>query len=304
MNCKVFTLALLLFCFAKNVPAQENSLAVEASACDEKQQGYDAKTMEYRAVDKASLIAVKSSGIIQKNGTNLLPAVIDIIAYRLIDEYLQNVEHKVTVSEPNRVCVNVTGNLEISTDELKALIKEHKEAAEPARINPEAEVKMAEEVAEEVKKATAFKPKNLDEKKLLYIKNMSFWDGTDTNHYADMLKEQFSHSDYYFVTDNIDLADFVVVPALKKAVVDKIDDTNHKMQMVVELQVLSPHYNDFTPIQQEQTHFILFAADKDEQQVADSLIQKLLTRSAVDANGKIHKYLQNELEKNELKSKK
>lgn len=304
MSRKVLTFVLLLLCFAKNVPAQENSLTVEASACDEKQQGFDAKTMEYRAVDKASLIAVKSSGIIQKNGTNLLPSVVDIIAYRLIDEYLQNVEHKITVSEPNRVCVNVTGNLEINTDELKALIKEHNEAAEPARINPEAEVKMAEEVAEEVKNATAFKPKNLNEKKLLYIKNMSFLDGTDTNHYTDMLKEQFSHSDYFFVTDNIDLADFVVVPALKKAVVDKIDNTNHKMQMVVELQVLSPHYNDFLPIQHEQTHFILFAADKDEQQVADSLMQKLLTRSAVDANEKINKYLQNELEKNELKSKK
>ena len=167
MSRKVLTFVLLLLCFAKNVPAQENSLTVEASACDEKQQGFDAKTMEYRAVDKASLIAVKSSGIIQKNGTNLLPSVVDIIAYRLIDEYLQNVEHKITVSEPNRVCVNVTGNLEINTDELKALIKEHNEAAEPARINPEAEVKMAEEEAEEVKNATAFKPKNLNEKKLL-----------------------------------------------------------------------------------------------------------------------------------------
>lgn len=304
MSRKVLTFVLLLLCFAKNVPAQENSLTVEASACDEKQQGFDAKTMEYRAVDKASLIAVKSSGIIQKNGTNLLPSVVDIIAYRLIDEYLQNVEHKITVSEPNRVCVNVTGNLEINTDELKALIKEHKEAAEPARINPEAEVKMAKEVAAEVEKATSFKPQSLKEKKLLFIENMKFWDGSDTNHYTQMLKEQFSGSDYYYVTDNKDLADFVVTPSLNKSAVDKIDSSNHKMQMSVELRTVSPTETDFVPIQQEQTHFILFAADKDEQEIADNLIKKLLTAASKDADAKINRFLQNELEKNNVKRKK
>ena len=300
----IFILALVMFLTAHAAKAFAESAAVEASACDEKQEGFDAKTMEYRAVDKASLIAVKSSGLIQKNGQNLTPAVIDIIAYRLIDEYLLNVKHEVTISEPNRVCVQVSGDLEIADDELKALIKEHKEAAEPARINPDAEVKMAKEVAAEVEKTTSFKPQNLSEKKLLFVDDMKFWNGTETNHYTKMLKELFSKSDYYYVTDDKTLADFVVIPSLNKSVVDKIDNTNHKMQMVVELKTISPTNQAFVPIQQEQTHFILFGADKDEQEIADNLIKKLLTMASKDADGKINRFLQNELEKTKVKGKK
>lgn len=297
----------LALCLQNSAYAQDNeviSQAVEADACDDRQQDFDKQTMEYRAVDKASLTAVKSAGVIQKYGSDLTHAVIDIIAYRLIDEYLANVEHQVTLSEVNRVCVHVSANLEISADELKSLIEEHKKAAEPARINPDAEVKMAAEVAEEVKQKTAFKPQNLKEKKLVYIENMKFWDDTDTNHYTDFLKEQFSHSDYYFVTNDKNLADFVIEPELTKAEVDKIDDTNHKMQMVVVLQTIAQHDADFKPLKQEQNHFVLFAADKDEQQMADNLIIKLLTRAAADANNKINKFLQDELEKNKITGKK
>lgn len=301
-NKYIFTLALLA-CL-KVLPASAEFKNVEADACDDRQEGFDAKTMEYRAVDKASLTAVKTSGVIQKHNSSLSPAVVDIIAYRLIDEYLQNVKHTITLSEPNRVCVKVTADLEIDDKELSALVEEHKKAAEPAHINPDAETKMAEEVAEEVNNKTAFKPQNLKEKKLLYIADMKFWDKTENNHYTDWLKEQFSHSDYYYITDNKDLADFVVTPLLNKAVVDKIDKTNRKMQMVVELRTEAAFYSDFMPIQQEQTHFILFAADKDEQQIADTLIKKLLTSAVNDANNKINKYLQNKLEKNELNHKK
>ena len=141
----------LALCLQNSAYAQDNAVIsqmVESDACDDRQQDFDKQTMEYRAVDKASLIAVKSAGIIQKYGKNLAPSVVDIIAYRLIDEYLTNVEHNVTLSEVNRVCVHVSANLEISADELKSLIEEHKKAAEPAHINPDAEVKMAAEVAE------------------------------------------------------------------------------------------------------------------------------------------------------------
>ena len=76
------------------------------------------------------------------------------------------------------------------------------------------------------------------------------------------------------------------------------------MQMAVELRTVSPTETDFVPIQQEQTHFILFAADKDEQEIADNLIKKLLTAASKDADAKINRFLQNELEKNNVKRKK
>ena len=78
----------LALCLQNSAYAQDNAVIsqmVEADACDDRQQDFDKQTMEYRAVDKASLIAVKSAGIIQKYGENLTPSVVDIIAYRLID---------------------------------------------------------------------------------------------------------------------------------------------------------------------------------------------------------------------------
>lgn len=126
MQGNKYIFALTLLACLKVLPAAAEFKNVEASACDEKQDGFDAKTMEYRAVDKASLTAVKTSGIIQKHSGNLSPAVVDIIAYRLIDEYLQNVKHTITLSEPNRVCVKVTADLEIDDKELAALVEEHK----------------------------------------------------------------------------------------------------------------------------------------------------------------------------------
>ena len=298
-------LAAIVLAFPFSVWAENSGpVEVSADACDDRQQGYDAKTMEYRAVDKASLIAVKSSGLIQKYDDKLSPTVLDIVAYRLIDEYLHDVKHEITHSSSNRVCVHVKANLVISPIEMGALIKEHKEAAEPARINPDAEVQMASEVAEEINKTTALKPQNLKEKKLLYIENIKFWDGSENNHYADILKELFSDSEYYFVTADKGVADYMVTPSLKKAEVDKIDANNHKMKMLIEIQVDATNEKDFKTIKQEQNHFVLFSADKDEQQVADTLIKKLLARAAKEVDGKLNRHIQNELEKNKVLGKK
>ena len=88
-----------------------------------------------------------------------------------------------------------------------------------------------------------------------------------------------------------------------RAEIDKIDNTNHKMQMIIVLQASSPRDSDFSELNQEQNHFVLFAADKDEQEMADTLIRKLLTRAANDISGKINSYRQKSLEKSKLNKK-
>ena len=96
----------------------------------------------------------------------------------------------------------------------------------------------------------------------------------------------------------------MVTPSLKKAEVDKIDANNHKMKMLIEIQVDATNEKDFKTIKQEQNHFVLFSADKDEQQVADTLIKKLLARAAKEVDGKLNRHIQNELEKNKVLGKK
>lgn len=268
---------------------------VTADACDERQVNDDKKTAENRAVDKAGLSAVKLAGFIQKLYPDLSASALDLISYQIIDEYMMGQKHTVTLSDAERVCVKLEAMVELTTEELARLVEEYRNSDAPAE--------QIAEVVEEVNQKLAFKPRTLSDKKLLYIRNMVFWNGDETNHYKDLLTGLFSHSQYFYVTDDEKLADFTVTPRLKKADVDEIDKHNHKMQMQVELEVLSRTIEEFSPIAEHQNHFILFAADKDEQKIADDLLRKLLSKAANDASAKIDNFEAKRIENIELHGK-
>ncbi len=265
---------------------------VEADACDDRQSDDDKETALNRAIDKASLSAVKLSGIIQKQNDKIYASVLDVISYHIIDNYLFDVEHEVTYDDAKRVCVKVKGNVAIPTDELNSLIEEYKSTMTPESLA---------EISEDVKQNVAFKPNSLSERKLVYINNMRFWDGSETDHYAEEIKKLFDDNEYFFITDKKDTADFVITPVLEKAQVDKIDDSNHKMQMILNTEIVSDKINGFNKAEDVQNHFILFSADKDEQEIADDLIKKLLKKSAYGTSGKIEEAIQNHLKQQEVK---
>lgn len=283
--------ALLCAMWSTSVRAAENEMisqSVAADACDERRADDDVKTAENRAVDRAGLSAVKLSGIIQQQYPDLSANALDLISYRIIDEYMLNSRHNVTLEDANRVCVKLQAEIEMTRSDLAQLVAEYRDSEVPAE--------QVAEVVEKVNEQGNFKPANLKEKQLLFVRQMNFWNGEDTDHYRDLLTGLFSHSEYFYVTDNAGLADFVVTPRLIKAEVDEIDQSHHKMQMQIELDVTSRTNDDFTPITARQTHFILFAADGDEQEIADSLLRKLLTRAAEEAGTKIDKFSAEHLE--------
>lgn len=255
---------------------------ISADACDERRLDDDTQTAENRAVDKASLSAVKLSGIIQEKHPNLSANAIDIISYRIIDEYMVNVAHAIKFSDDNRVCVKLMAEVEISATDLQKLVDEYEDSDAPAQ--------QIAEVAEQVKNDISFKPENLGEKKLVYIKKMIFWNGAETDHYSELLTSLFSNSEYFYVTKDENIADFVITPRLQRSEVDEIDSNNHKMQMAIELETTSLSDKSFTAMIEQQEHSILFASEKDEQKIADDLLQKLLTKAAREVGRKIDKY--------------
>lgn len=287
----------VLSCVAPLYAADEGLISekVSADACDERRDGDDSQTAENRAADKAALAAVKLSGIIQKHYPGLSTNALDLISYRIIDEYMLDSKHTITLEDAGRVCVRLQATVELTTDNLAQLIAEY-------RNNDMAESQVAE-VAEKVNEQAMFKPTDLTEKKLLFVRPMNFWNGEDTDHYRDLLIGLFSHSEYFYVTNDAKLADYTVTPRLLKAEVDEIDSNNHKMQMQVELDVSSRTIDDFTPLTARQTHFILFAADGDEQEIADNLLRKLLARAAEEAGAKIDKFAADKLEDTNVRGK-
>ena len=272
--------------------AAENEIIsrfVTADACDERQPTDDKQTAENRAVDKASMFAIKLSGIVQKLHPELSASALDIISYRIIDEYLLNAQQKVTIADETHVCVNLEATVEIMPQDIDKLVEEYK--------NSDATEIQASEIAEQINDTTSFKANTLQDKKLVYIAPMTMWNGEDTNHYKDLLNGLLSHSDYFYVTADKETADYIVTPSLSRAEVNKIDKEHLKMQMLVELTAESNHDNDFEPITIKQNHFILFSTTKNEQEIADTLIRKLLSRATNEISHKLDKYLSFKIEK-------
>lgn len=266
---------------------------ISADACDDRMVDDDEQTAENRAVDKAGLSAVKLSGIIQRHNPDLSSNAIDTIAYRIIDEYMVNAGHSVKFSDNSRVCVKLVANVEMTSADLDKLIEEYKDSDAPAE--------QIAEVVKQVEEDTTFKPQSLGETKLLYISKMIFWNGNETDHYTDFLTGLFSNSEYFYVTENKKIADFVVTPRLIRSEVDEIDNNNHKMQMTVELETSMQNDKSFAPLNEQENHFILFAGDKDEQKIADELLRKLLAKAAKEMSRKIDKYSASYLERKKIK---
>lgn len=290
---KFISLIFLLCLFQiNNLKAEIIEQNVEANACEDVTNIENKTSFEYKAVDKASLAAVKTSGFIQKHTENMNIASLDVISYQIIDEYLKDIKHEITHDEKNRICIKLTGKISMEKEKLSEIANRYKIPETPANIV---------EIAEEVNSEIALKPQTLDEKKLVFIENMHFWDGSDANYYTEFIKELMSSSEYFYITDNSEIADYRLIPSLKKAVVDKIDNKNYKMQMNIEVSTIATNLSDFAPITETQNHFILFSSDKDEQETADTLIRKLLKRAIANTSKKINTFEQNNLEKNKVR---
>ena len=297
--CSIVAVAILLMFTANADCAEINeeyiTQNVSADACDDRLVDDDEHTAENRAVDKAGLAAVKMSGIIQRYHPELSANAIDTIAYRIIDDYMVNISHAIRFSDSDRVCVRFMSDVEMTVSDMEKLVEEYHDSDAPA-----------EQVAEVVKKVeenTSFKPQTLQDKKLLYIRKMVFWNGNETDHYKDLLTGLFSNSEYFYVTEDESIADLVVTPRLTKSEVDEIDRNNHKMLMSTELEVFSPTDNNFAPLQERQNHFILFSSSKDEQKIADELLRKLLTKASKELSRKLDNYSATSLENSKFKRK-
>ena len=292
-----FSLVLLLISLYFT-PAQSEDVApkraVSADACDDRQSGDDMQTALNRAIDKASLSAIKLSGIIQERSDKIYASVLDVISYHIIDNYLFDLEHEITHEDAKRVCVKIKGNVAIPTSELDSLIEEYRSSMTPESLA---------EISENVKQNTSLKPDNLSESKLVYINDMHFWNETTSNHYTEEITKLLNDNEYFFITDKKDMADFVLTPHLQKAVVDKIDDSNRKMQMILTMEITSDKIADIKKTEDTQNHFILFSADKDEQKVADDLIRKLLKKSAFGTSKKLEDLIQNHLIESKVRKK-
>ena len=115
-------------------------------------------------------------------------------------------------------------------------------------------------------------------KGLIYITPTEFFNKTTSAKYAEILREMFVKSDYFYVTDKIELADYVIGSKVLRAKVDPINKDTNRMQMVIAVE--SRNTDSGETETEHQNRFVLFSSSENEQIVAAKLMKQLFEKAA------------------------
>lgn len=278
---------LFIFIFCNTPEAQEiNILELQANACEKSIEGESLSSTRTRAADKATFLGIKGLKEIEEDKKRLDEHDLNVMIYRLVDEYVENLNVKTTKQEKDKVCVEVTGL--IDPQNIKSVRADF--TTQASVVSEESAQKAAEDVTKEI----AIRPNNPENLALVFIDQVTYYNGTESPKQTSFLKNLFKDNPYFYLTEDKELADYTIFPKLLKAKVDALDSSHKRLQMVVTLDV-SGIEPDITSV--HQNRFLLFSAEDDEQEIAARLIKKLLDQAAKDTLRLIEHKEQLKLEK-------
>ena len=94
----------------RNAFAEEvESFEIRANACEKLIGDESIAGARNRATDKAVFLALKTSPQLQEDKNLLNDHDLNVMIYRLVDDYVQDLTSKVTKSEEDKVCVEISG---------------------------------------------------------------------------------------------------------------------------------------------------------------------------------------------------
>lgn len=272
--------------------AQEaESLEIRANACEKAIESESSSSTRIRAIDKAVFLGLKNLSVFDQDKEKMDDYDLNVMIYRILDEYVEDLSSKVTKSNEDKVCVEIQGYVNLS--KINVVREEFKKNIQNNGANNQDVFDIVQNVNEEIK----FSPKNVEELALVYVDDLAYYNGAKSKKYANFLKQKIQNNSYYYLTEEKELADYVISPKILKAKVDLLDKDHKRLQMVLVIEV-SGITQDALPI--TQNRFLLFSADESEQQIADRLIKKLLEGAGSEAVRQIEIKETAKLEENTL----
>lgn len=272
--------------------AQEaESLEIRANACEKSVSDESASSTRIRAVDKAVFLGLKNLSVFDEDKQKFDDYDLNVMIYRLLDEYVEDLSSKVTKSDNDKVCVEIEGF--INPKRIEQVREEFKRNSVNRQKNDEDVFDIAREVNEEIK----FAPKNVEDLALVYINDLEYYNGSKSKKYGSFLKEKLENNSYYYLTQEKELADYVITPKILKAKIDALDATHKRLQMVLVLEV-SGLSDEIVNV--SQNRFLLFSAEENEQEIASRLIKKLLQAAGKETMRQIEIKETSKLEQNVL----
>ena len=225
---RLFIAVFTFFMFLCQAEAEEvESLEIKANACEKAFGDESLSSTRVRAVDKAVFLGIKNLPELDEDKATLGEHDLNVMIYRLVDDFVEDLNSKVLKSEKGKVCVEIKGYINpLRIDEVR------KEFDIRRGENTQTE-ELLKEIAQNVDEVFAMQPQNLEGMALVYVEPLLYYNGKISQKHTDHLKEKIKDNPYYFLTDDKELADFVVSPKMLKAKVDALDETHKRFQMVV-----------------------------------------------------------------------
>lgn len=279
---KLLLAFLLMTGMAKPVHAQTaetQALSIYGNACEKVIEGESKASTRVRAADKAVFLGVKKLPELARVKSILNEHDVNVLVYRLVDEYIEDLSSSTVSSDAGKVCVEINGYL--PPEAIEKVQTEFIKAEKPLK---EAAPEVVAEVASEVKREVDIKPVNPESLALVYIGPLEYYNGAKSNKYSKMLQEQFAGNQYFYLTEDDEIADYVITPKVLKAKVDNLDAAHKRLQMVVSLEITGLKNET---VNEYQNRFVLFGAEENEQQTAARLLNKLIETAGANVLRKI-----------------
>lgn len=279
---KLLLAFLLMAGMAKPVHAQTaetQALSIYGNACEKVIEGESKASTRVRAADKAVFLGVKKLPELARVKSILNEHDVNVLVYRLVDEYIEDLSSSTVSSDAGKVCVEINGYL--PPEAIEKVQTEFIKAEKPLK---EAAPEVVAEVASAVKREVDIKPVNPESLALVYIGPLEYYNGAKSNKYSKMLQEQFAGNQYFYLTEDAEIADYVITPKVLKAKVDNLDAAHKRLQMVVSLEITGLKNET---VNEYQNRFVLFGAEENEQQTAARLLNKLIETAGANVLRKI-----------------
>ncbi len=259
--------------------AETQALSIYGNACEKVIEGESKASTRVRAADKAVFLGVKKLPELARVKSILNEHDVNVLVYRLVDEYIEDLSSSTVSSDAGKVCVEINGYL--PPEAIEKVQTEFIKAEKPLK---EAAPEVVAEVASEVKREVDIKPVNPESLALVYIGPLEYYNGAKSNKYSKMLQEQFAGNQYFYLTEDAEIADYVITPKVLKAKVDNLDAAHKRLQMVVSLEITGLKNET---VNEYQNRFVLFGAEENEQQTAARLLNKLIETAGANVLRKI-----------------
>lgn len=260
---KLSAFCLCMFCYSYS-NADSFFEPVKATVCEEVTPDTNKTDVRYNAYDKAILQAIKNNQYIKNKASDLDDHQYNIIAYKISDTVLSDVDIKTIEDNDEKVCVELFG------------IINKKEVDEIFADSFGKKTKSIEEIAEEIKE----KMPNSSITPLIYINDVLYYNNTKSGAYTQKIAEFISLEPNVLVSDNQELSDYIIQPRMTLSKLEKLDEKNSRYSMSVVVEVKKQDGSIIAT--KQKNRYIIIDNSDNKQDVAGKLLLKLIKEGIKD----------------------